>query len=667
METTKTDEMESLLQKYAGGRIPPLIADPTELGLINGELFKIYQRGFSGTRSIPLGILIASENYSSVKEKWEKGNYGFNQWVKDYWVSFCKSVRSEPVGEEICDACDRRQAAIAEREGRVIAYLCDGGMIDFATPVFVEDRIIVVIFTGQRKPKGGPIWNREIIQCDGLFRPLAPEEKGIDVWAESKERIRAIAKKLKIEDHNLLDKVEKCPEIEVSPEDIARTTMELKIAGKQLSDLATNTFKLEKSNIVGWIRTTITEALVPISAVSPSVAEVWRKLPTSLRYFCTYMGLDYVLILSCGDESKESVALLCQYGLPEGSFPSTEYLCAGREEALSKLISGIRQWTGITQIELSEYETLPIFDQLRHLHEQNGSNRVLAIPIVPMGTPSTVILGRYGEGLSMDAFSEHDKDGLRSIIDALVLATGITLLIEQLQETTEKQAVFVEDVAHNIRNPIQNVIVKTSLLRQIYSPAERDRQLRRLAAQVRRLHLLSKRVWTLENIRREGLDLDEDQVNIYEVLMECRRALIDLAENRTIEISVAERFTKWPSILVDRDLFMEAVLNLLDNAIKYSSKETEIKVAGERSDKGVCLSFQNSGIQLQEKDKERIFERYFRTREGEAYAGAGTGIGLCIVKAFADHYGSIDVKSVPIEGTWDYLTEFSLFIRQGSD
>ena len=156
-------EMLELLEKYSNGRIPPLVVEENpKQGLINGELLKIYQKGFSTKESIPLGILLALESYSSLEKKWQNGNYKLNTWTKPEWKAYCKELRSGEHGNKSCESCDIHHALLAEKEKQVIAYLCDHGMIDFAMPVLVREDVAAVIFTGQRKSKEGDIRNSRV-------------------------------------------------------------------------------------------------------------------------------------------------------------------------------------------------------------------------------------------------------------------------------------------------------------------------------------------------------------------------------------------------------------------------------------------------------------------------------------------------------------------------
>jgi signal transduction histidine kinase len=189
----------------------------------------------------------------------------------------------------------------------------------------------------------------------------------------------------------------------------------------------------------------------------------------------------------------------------------------------------------------------------------------------------------------------------------------------------------------------------------------------KLAAQVWRLHIMSQRVWTSVEIERGSFDPEETEaVDLYETLAECRKSLVDLAAKREILISIDPVFQELQSrrerIVVNRTLFFQAVLNLMDNAVKYSHPGTEVRIYGHSTPSQISIKFSNRGILIREEEKEKIFERYYRTTEARRHRQEGTGIGLYIVRTFVDYYGEIEVRSEPLGGTGDYLTEFELVI-----
>jgi signal transduction histidine kinase len=240
------------------------------------------------------------------------------------------------------------------------------------------------------------------------------------------------------------------------------------------------------------------------------------------------------------------------------------------------------------------------------------------------------------------------------------------LLVDQLKDLIRKRDLFLEDVAHDIRAPIQNMIFQSALLKRGAVP-ERDypRWAGKIATQARRLHMVSKRVWAMAALDK-GTALKESpqKVSVSEIVHEHRASLEAVAAARNVEIWVDPVLSDWAPIMVHKELFSQTVLNLLDNGVKYSSRHTQVRIDGKWSRERVRLSFVSRGIPVPEDEKEHIFERYYRTSLARSIVPAGTGIGLYIAKKFADHYGGIEVYSEPVQGTDDYVTEFRLYINQ---
>ena len=661
-------EMDRLIRKYRRGRIPSLIdVDRPDNGLIQEDFFKIYQSGFLGLHSLTLGILLEAKGRRSSKGKWQKGDFRLNDHACRSWGKFCATLRGSEVGNRTCERCDRRYAVLAEEAGQAIAYLCDNGMLDFAVPIWVMERVIAILYSGQQKPKEGQIWNPEMLRPNGMFRPLAPGEAGVDIWEESQRRIRQLEKQADFEKGELLrllDEDATEPVAVASPGQVEEMLQLMRNTGRQLSHLAASTFELEKSKVISWIRGHIARALESLSQEPMTTRLAWESLSTSLNYVVQYFGTDYVLILSC-NEANGGIRLLCQSGLPDAERWLRDELAADKAAA-TRVISSICSGEGPAELALRERAGLPFFKQLNRKHSKR-SKVAQVIPLVaPEASPLAMIAGRFDQNLDFASCLTIDREAWDAVVQDIALVTGIVLLVEQVEERSRRQALFMEDVAHDIRDPIQNIIVLADVLNKRLVSTEQTAELaRKLAAHARRLHTMSERLWTVENLDRGAFVLDRvEPAYVYNTVMECRKSLIDLARRQNIEIRVDPTLQGWPPIQVNKSLFNQVVLNLVDNAIKYSRRGTEIRVDGKRQLDGVCLSFVNRGIPIQEEDRECIFMRYFRTKEAQQHIQSGTGIGLYIVKVFADTYGKVEVKSEPMhEGAKDSVTEFRLFIK----
>ncbi len=116
-----------------------------------------------------------------------------------------------------------------------------------------------------------------------------------------------------------------------------------------------------------------------------------------------------------------------------------------------------------------------------------------------------------------------------------------------------------------------------------------------------------------------------------------------------------------PDVLVDPDHFETIISNLVDNAIKYSFDDKEIKLSVQKTKTGVSLTVTDSGIGIPKKSHQQIFEKFYRLEDSMTAKTKGHGLGLSIVKKLVElNQGSIDLKSSPGKGT-TFIVEFPVY------
>ena len=115
-------------------------------------------------------------------------------------------------------------------------------------------------------------------------------------------------------------------------------------------------------------------------------------------------------------------------------------------------------------------------------------------------------------------------------------------------------------------------------------------------------------------------------------------------------------------INADKDAVIEALINIISNAIKYSHDEKEITISIARRDGFVALGVSDKGIGISNEDTEQIFKPFYRTQEGKIHGSGGAGLGLAIVKHVMDaHGGKVEVESTTGKGsTFTLLFPLSL-------
>jgi len=107
-----------------------------------------------------------------------------------------------------------------------------------------------------------------------------------------------------------------------------------------------------------------------------------------------------------------------------------------------------------------------------------------------------------------------------------------------------------------------------------------------------------------------------------------------------------------PLIRGDRDAMQQVLYNLVDNAIKFSGKSKQIDISLIPGDNEIKFRIKDNGIGIPLKDREKIFDRFFRGDESQMLGIKGSGIGLTIVKQIVEaHGGSIDIESEVDKGT----------------
>jgi K+-sensing histidine kinase KdpD len=154
-------------------------------------------------------------------------------------------------------------------------------------------------------------------------------------------------------------------------------------------------------------------------------------------------------------------------------------------------------------------------------------------------------------------------------------------------------------------------------------------------------------------LEAEDVSIGQDEIVITDLVSEALQKQAGHMGGHRIEVAVPD-----PDLTVrgDCDLLSMAVAQFLDNAVKYSYRGTSINVSARESHSEVLISVHNYGPAIPISDRERIFQRFYRS-EGSKDLAAGTGIGLSTVKMAADaRRGHVWVISDANEGTTFFLS-----------
>ena len=703
-------EMEKLLAKYKGGNVPPLVArdDGKGEGLLAEELLEVFRKAFFATYGVPLYVSVISGNRLEHEQRSDQEEDLSRQELNDllascrYFQSPERTDEKENTGQEIqgLDAgCWMHRAYMPVlQNGKVRVCMCYTGMISLVASVHVAGEIAALLSVDCKKPKAGEIWPRELFSLikgntiefpltKGGFRGLSKDDrrfpttdmssptKKIDIWQIGKDRIQKCEEILGIERGVLLKELSEKPDVEISPEALHALIMGMERASEQLSDLAGKNYRLEKESIVGWLRAEMASAL-------STPDDFWDRIRWCFGNLAEFVGVDYILLLSRDKSHGGSLHLQCQYGLPQESLAAIQYDWDGSKTRVDDFVRGISDVEHIQEVDLRQYRDVPVLGMLYSLYGKGVSYPVLVASTTAMDSRLTcMILGKRevqsttqsgsekvepSHESGVNRLREDDRQYLTTIVREMSIVTNVFSSMKKLQETVDVQTTFMESVSHDLRTPIQNIMTAAENLRECrIAPERASRTISGVVTQLQRLDLLAQKAWMLEQLRLDKLIYNDEQaVDLYSIFVECRQIMTDMAEMRSMEIHIDPGIRVWQPIHVDVEMLRLVVLNLLHNGIKYSFPNTHVRIGGWQNGIGigVAMTFENEGIPIQDEEKDRIFERYFRSNNAVKMSPDGSGIGLALVKEFVDHYkGKIDVRSTEV-GFGRYLNVFSIFL-----
>ncbi len=223
---------------------------------------------------------------------------------------------------------------------------------------------------------------------------------------------------------------------------------------------------------------------------------------------------------------------------------------------------------------------------------------------------------------------------------------------EELKKLDELKSEFVSMVSHELRAPLTNINGSIELLLEgsgaCYDHDHRE-MLQIIREQSARLTRLVQGILNVSRIEAGQLVLQPQAFNIIGLI----EKVIDLWETRgTPNPLVHPRAVNLPSVWADRDRTEEILINLVDNAIKYSTEGAPIMIDAESNSRFIAVSVSDRGIGIPEEEIDKIFEKFHRVDRKDAMETYGHGLGLYICRRLVQAQGGqIWVESVVGEGS----------------
>ena len=349
-----------------------------------------------------------------------------------------------------------------------------------------------------------------------------------------------------------------------------------------------------------------------------NMADAFNQMARTLQEQIAHASRDHSRMVAALDSSADAVIALDDRDVIAFANPAAEYLL---RRPLPGLVGNPFVWA-IADAEVVE--------ALRSSREIGESQRLLVER--PPGRHLEVVLTPIvdgGDWASLVVF--HDVTNVRRV--------------EQVRRD------FVANVSHELRTPLAALksVIETLQAGAIEDPAATEEFLARGDEEIDRLVLMVEELLELSRIESGEIPLALQDVPAGHILAAAVDRMKPKAERHGLNLTL-DAPESLPNINADRNLLERAIVNLIDNAVKFTRTGGDIHVAARASDGLLTVDVRDTGEGIDPDDLPRVFERFYKA--DRARRGGGTGLGLAIVKhSIEAHGGSVSAKSEPGRGS----------------
>jgi two-component system sensor histidine kinase KdpD len=221
---------------------------------------------------------------------------------------------------------------------------------------------------------------------------------------------------------------------------------------------------------------------------------------------------------------------------------------------------------------------------------------------------------------------------------------------ELLQATEKLQTALLNSISHDLRTPLVSITGALSSLREktlTLDQDDRDSLLETAFEESERLNRLVGNLLNMTRLESNAIHLKQEPCDIQDAIGAALEQLGERISKRQVKINLPADLQL---ILLDFALFEQALVNILDNAVKYSPPDTLIEINVFQAQHTVNIEICDRGIGIPIEDLERVFDKFYRVQRPESVSGTGLGLAICkgIVEA---HSGTVRAENRPGGGT----------------
>lgn len=228
--------------------------------------------------------------------------------------------------------------------------------------------------------------------------------------------------------------------------------------------------------------------------------------------------------------------------------------------------------------------------------------------------------------------------------------------ITPFKEMDKLKSELIATVSHDLKQPlsVMNGYIELLLMQQAVS-SQGMHAVQMIRRSIQSMRQLIDDLLDLAKIE-SGIQLNLQPIQINTVVTDCIDSLRPAAQNKSMTI-VSETDNSLPPVTGDYARLRQILMNLINNAVKYTPPEGQVNVRAEKRGNMLRVAVQDNGLGISPEDQIHIFDRFYRVRRPETDSIEGTGLGLAIVKSLVEaHRGQISVESTLGRGSTFYLS-----------
>lgn len=568
---------------------------------------------------------------SRVLEKWGGQGAVIPVEAQDqpYWLfdsletftPFCKLIRDQVGGSSLCWECDLSASRQAAKSQLPVEYICDNGLLDIAVPILIDNQSLGTIVFGQRRLADNDVFTKTAL-----------------------EYLRDAEEKLGLAKFSLQAEWEKVPTVTV--EEVEQAKSDVVLIAKFVSNIVSERRVLQ----IGNQRSLILEKELDKLSLSnlnnnKPVRDFWNTITTIFPSICSTMDVEQGVVLRGALENPE-FTIHCSY-------PSELIIQGGKVQVANMTLEKLSK-NGAYITNLIDFQNTwadhPLQEKINFKECTNADVACLLIKVEPDIRIIIILIGACKPKSQLDWLSLNKQKNLLELISSRIKYeySAVVLLYERILHEQDRIQ-YIQDVSHQLVGPLGGIRAHCeNLLRGRLTVAKGRTTLETIVEQAGLVQRYAINFGYVARQNGDDIFTSKDwkpdlatNKRLVEILVKSVKSFQGQAKARDLKgPSVDEvSFRNFPPLKLVPEFFEILILNLCDNAIKYSFESSPISIVGLVFKEYLEIEFTNHGIPLSEEEVSIVFKRHTRSKAAMEFSSGGSGIGLFLCDQICKLHG----------------------------